>query len=89
VPPADASEVDTIVAWDDKGRRSGVFVNTTGKPRVLKVSDWDERLEGSTSVLRVDAGTGDRVARDKFDGTVHLDAYGVAVATNATDTEMD
>ncbi len=82
-------DVDAIVAWDDNGRRSGVFVNTTPKPRVLKLADWDEKLEDCRNVLRVDASTGDRVARDRFDGTVSLDGYGIAVATNAADTEMD
>ena len=88
-PPPDANDVDAVVAWDDSGRRSGVFVNTTARPRVLNVSDWEERLETCKRILRVDAGTGGRVVQDRFDGTVSLNAYGVAVATNAMDTEMD
>jgi hypothetical protein len=66
-----------------------VFVNTTARPRTLNVTDWDEGLEACKRILRVDAGTGERVAQDRFDGTVSLNAYSVAVATNATDTEMD
>ena len=86
----EAPDVDAVVAWDDNGRRSGVFVNTAAKPRVLTVSDWDDGLQACGAVLRVDTSTGDRVAREPFDGTVRLDGYGVAVVTNAaTDTEVD
>jgi hypothetical protein len=81
-------DVDAVVAWGDDGRRSGVFVHTAGGPRVLTVSDWDDGLLACGTVLRVDASTGERVAREPFDGTVRLDGYGVAVVTNvATDTE--
>ena len=52
--PLEAPDVDAIVAWNDKGRRSGVFVNTTAKPRVLTVADWDDGLGGCGEVLRVD-----------------------------------
>ena len=86
----EAADVDAIVAWNDTGRRSGVFVNTTAKPRVLAVSDWDDGLEDCGEILRVDTSTGERVAREPFDGTVRLQGYGVAVATNAAaDTEVD
>jgi hypothetical protein len=37
----------------------------------------------------VDTSTANRVARDPFDGTVRLQGYGVAVVTNANDTEVD
>lgn len=82
--------VDAVVAWDNDGRRSGVFVHTASGPRVLTISDWDDELQACGEVLRVDASTGQRVAREPFDGTVRLDGYGVAVVTNAaTDTEED
>jgi hypothetical protein len=79
----DAPDVDAIVAWNDKGRRSGVFVNTTPKPLNLTVADWDDALEACGTVLRVEASTGRRVAVEPFDGTVRLDGYGIAVVTNA------
>ena len=85
----DAPDVDAIVAWNAEGRRSGVFVNTTAKPQVLAVSGWDEGLRDCVEVLRVDANTGNRVARDPFDGSVRLNGYGIAVATNAAETEVD
>lgn len=83
------TSVDAIVAWDDQGRRSGVFVNTTARPRLLRVCDWDDGLHVCSTVLRIDASTGDRVVREPFDGTVRLNGHGVAVVTNATDTEED
>lgn len=82
-------EFDTVVSWNDSGRLSGVFVNTSAAPQVLKVSDWDEGLGACGTVLRLDAGTGDRVGRAPFDGIVRLEGYGVAVVTNATDTVAD
>ena len=88
-PPPGGEGIDAILAWDGQGRRSAVFVNTTPKPRVLKLAAWDEKLEDCRNMLRVDSGTGDRVARDRFDGTVSLEGYGLAVATNAVDTEID
>jgi hypothetical protein len=85
----EAPEVDAVVAWNEYGRRSGVFVNTAATPRRLTVSDWEDGLEVSTVSLRLDSNTGERVVTGAFDGTVRLDGYGVAVVTNAEDTEWD
>ena len=87
---AHAPDVDGVVAWDDAGRRSGVFVNTSNRPRTLNVRDLGKDLLASTEVLRVDVETGNGIAREPFDGTVRLAGYGVAVVTNAaTDLEAD
>jgi Glycosyl hydrolases family 39 len=85
----EAPDTDVIVAWDGKGRRSGVFVNTTPKLQTLTVSDWAQCLEDCELVLRIDSSTGDRVARELFNRTVRLQGYGVAVVTTAVDTETD
>lgn len=85
----DAPEVEAIVACGDDGRRSGVFVNTASRPCVLTVRDWDDGLSGSEVVLRVDERTGNRVAREPFDGVVRLEGYGVAVVTNAGTAWVD
>jgi hypothetical protein len=84
----DAPDLDAIVAWDDTGRRSAVFVNVASGPRELAISDWDDGLAASGEVLRVDTSTGDRVVRERFDGTVRFEGYGVAVVTNAA-TDID
>jgi hypothetical protein len=79
----EAPDVDAIVAWSGKGRRSGVFVHVASGPRALTISNWDEGLGESTHVLRLDSTTGSRIAREPFDGTICLDGYGIAVVTNA------
>lgn len=81
--------VDAIVAWHDEGRLSGVFVNTTARPLTLDVADWDRDLLNSTAVMWIDEGTGLRVGRQPFDGCVRLGGYGIAVVTNASDTDVD
>jgi hypothetical protein len=78
----EAPEIDAILAWNDDGRRSGVFVNTSRTRHDIIVADWDETLEGSTTVLRLDSGTGSRIVRERFTGTAHIDGYGIAVVTN-------
>jgi hypothetical protein len=88
-PTRHAPDIDSIIAWNDQGRRSGVFVNTTAKPCKLRVADWDDRLGDCTELLRIDTGTGRRVVREPFGGTIRLDGYGVAVATSVADTELD
>jgi glycosyl hydrolase family 39 (putative alpha-L-iduronidase) len=86
----EAPNVDSIVAWHDDGRRSGLFVHTGTGPRVLRVSDWDNGLGDCEEVLRMDSSTGTQISREPFDGTIRLDGYGVAVVTNAaTETDKD
>jgi hypothetical protein len=87
---ADGQGVDAVVAWDDAGRLSGVFVNTASQPRELVVSDWDEKLLSCNQVLRTDAATGSRVVREPFVGSIRLGGYGVAIVTNSpTAAELD
>jgi hypothetical protein len=88
-PGRDAPGVDAIVTWDDRGRRSGAFVNTTAKPRELDCCAWDGSLGDCVEVLRIDRGTGGRVVREPFAGRIRLDGYGIAVATNCRDTDAD
>lgn len=76
-------DIDAIVACDKTGRLSGVFVNTGGGQRKINVPELDNRLSGCDEVLRVDMTTGDRVVRERFDETVSIDGYGVAIVTNA------
>jgi hypothetical protein len=83
-------DIDAVAAWNDGGRFSGVFVRTADTPRTLTVCDWDDRLSACEEVLKVDAGTGRRVVREPFNGTVRFDGCGVAVVTNAAaDAELD
>jgi hypothetical protein len=84
-----APSIDSIVTCNDKGRRSGVFVNTTAKACSLSAADWDGGLGDCVELLRIDRSTGGRVSREPFDGTIRLDGYGLAVATTATDTDVE
>ncbi len=88
-PDRRPSGIDAILAWNDAGRRSVVFVNATARPCKLTGTDLDGRLTKCTELLWMDKNTQGRVAREPFEGTVCLDGYGVAVATNASDTEVD
>jgi hypothetical protein len=80
--------LDAVVAWNDDGRRSGVFVNTGAATRTVAISDWDEGLAGCARVLRLDASTHDRVAQEPFSGNVALNGYGIAVVSSAP-TEVE
>lgn len=91
--PAPASgetgPVDAVVAWDEVGRRSAVFVNTSAMPSKIRACDWDAGLAECGEMLRLDASTGNRIVREAHEGIVGLDGYGIAVVTNAADTELD
>ena len=67
----------------DDGRLSGVFVNTGARPRPWPSRTGTRSCNGCREVLRLDAGTGGRVVREPFNGTVRLDGYGVAVVSTA------
>jgi hypothetical protein len=86
----DAPDVDAIIAWSPEGRRSGVFVNTGNQARELAVSDWNKDLLASGEVLRIDTSTDGRVVRERFDGSLRLNGYGVAVvSSDPVEPEMD
>ena len=86
----DSRDVEAVVVWGDDGRRSGVFVNTGPQPRALITSDWVSAPNDCRQLLRLDAGTGGRLVREPYDGTVILEGYGIAVVSNAAqDTEID
>jgi hypothetical protein len=84
----DAPDVDAVAAWNCEGRVSGLFVNTSAEMRVLNAVNWHEALQGSSALLRLDYSTGGRVVQQAFDGTIRLEGYGIAVATNAADAEL-
>lgn len=79
----EAPEIDAIVAAGAGGRLSGVFVNTAERVAELPATAWDRALDACDAVLRLDAGTGGRIVRAGFDGTVRIEGRGIAVVTNA------
>jgi hypothetical protein len=91
-PPArlDHPEIDALVAGHEDGRLSAVFVNTSRQPVVLDAVEWDGALGTCNEVLRLDEGTGGRVACAPFDGAVRLEGRGIAIVTNnAASTIID
>jgi hypothetical protein len=83
-PPRQLANVDALVTRSqDGGRRSGIFVHTGRGQLVLTIDDWHPELSGCRTILRIDAGTGPRVVRERCDGTLRLEGYGVAVATSS------
>lgn len=84
LPPrmAGMPEIDAVVAWNEDGRRAGVFVNTAPGPRLLVPAQWDPALAGCRDLLRLDRTAGERIVREPFAGTVRLDGYGLAVVTD-------
>jgi hypothetical protein len=88
-PRLDAPEIDAVAAGDNNGRMSGVFVNTSPVPCEIVAADWDSELNACSDLFRVDTGTGNRVVRERFDGTIRLNGYGVAAVTNKADIVID
>ena len=82
--------LDGLVASGDDGRLAGVFVNTGREPFTLRTADWDDSLRGCRDLYKVDAGTGNKVVKEPFSGTIRLDGHGVAVVSNAVnEPEID
>ena len=77
-----APNVDAIVSCGPSSRRSGVFVHTGPGQLHLHAADWDPSLRACGEVLRLDASTGNRIARQPFNGNISFDGYGVAVVTS-------
>lgn len=84
----EAPGIDAIIARDDSGRVSGVFVNTLGRPCELTPAEWDGELASCEHVLRLDAGTGDRAIREPCRGVVRINGYGLVVVSNR-ETDID
>src|SRR6185295_1311743 len=67
-PMRRAPNIDSVISRNDKGRRSAVFVNTTGNACSLTVADWAGGLDDCIQTLRLDGSTGGRIARGPFTG---------------------
>ena len=64
-------------------RRVRQHVGQAVEAQVLRLGRGARQVQAAAAL---DAGTGNRMVREPFDGTVSLDGYGVAVVTNATRT---
>jgi hypothetical protein len=77
-----AQGIDMVVAHGDDGRRSILMVHQSEQPATHNIASLAPELAGYHTLLKIDGGTGNRIVRFPFDGTVQWDGYGVAVATN-------
>ncbi|MGD9713120.1 MAG: hypothetical protein AB7V46_13765 [Thermomicrobiales bacterium] len=78
----DMPDVDSVVAWTDDGRISGVFVHAAKGELMFDPSDWDDRLGRCTTQLCIDERTGNTVRSEVLSGRIRFDDYGVIVVTN-------
>ena len=78
------SALDVAVARADDGRRSALIVHRAGRHATYALSELATQLSDSCTLLKIDEGTGNRLAQATYDGTVTFDGYGVAVVTEAT-----
>jgi hypothetical protein len=76
-------DLDAVVARGEGGRHSALLVHTQERSAAYAVTELDGRLAGCTRLLKIDAGTGNRVVETACEGTVAFEGYGVAVVTNA------
>lgn len=77
--------IDMVVALGDDGRLGGVVANTSSEQRAISIQDWDPVFARCSDVFRIDRSTGGKVVRQKFDGTLHINGYGMAILTNRPD----
>jgi hypothetical protein len=76
-------DLDAVVARGEDGRLTALLVHLQEKEATYTVSELDARLAGCGRLLKLDAGSGGRVAELPCEGTVTFAGYGVAAVTNA------
>ena len=74
--------VDVAVARGEGGRRSALLVHLKDQTATYPLSELAGGLADCHTVLKIDGGTGNQVAKVKCNETVTFEGYGVAVATN-------
>ena len=81
-----SSGIDAVIARGEDGRQSALFVHLTDKTVTYTVSAFDSRLADGHLLLKIDEGTGNRIAESTCNGSITFQGYGVAVVTNALPT---
>jgi len=84
---ASGREVDVVVARGDDGQRSAVVVHLKGYSATYALAELTGSLADYDTLLKIDAGTGNRIVEMRFDGRIRFEGYGVAAVTNATALE--
>jgi len=74
--------LDVIVARNDKGRTSAVFVNTSRNATEVIPESFAPELDACGTLFRLDRTTRDRIATESMNGRFVLNGYGIGVITN-------
>ncbi len=74
--------IDAVIARDANGRLSAVLVNTSPQVRTIDLASLGSGVEGCRELLRLDGSTRDSVVREVCKGTVRIEGYGLAVASD-------
>jgi len=77
-----APGLDAIVARNDKGRTSAVFVNTSRSAIKVTPESFAPELDSCITLFRLDATTRDRIVAETMSGQFTLNGYGIGVITN-------
>jgi hypothetical protein len=81
--------LDTVVSRGDGGRLSALLVHLSDKVGTYPGVELGQDLSDCDVLLKIDEGTGNRVVRTKYDGTVTFQGYGVAAVTNVGPFESE
>jgi hypothetical protein len=78
----DRPPVDVVVARGEDGQQSALVVHLQEQPATYEWAALAGDLPDCHRLLKIDASTGNSVVEARFDGTINLDGFGVAVVTN-------
>jgi len=82
--------LDVIVAKDEHGKFSAVFVNTSRSSVTVTPESFAPELAGCDKLFRIDETTKDKVIAETAKGSFALNGYGIGVISNkSTDTIID
>jgi hypothetical protein len=73
--------LDIVAADGEGGRRSVLIVHRRGEVARCSLDELKDETARCHTVLKIDGGTGGRVAQSRFDGGVDFQGYGLAVVT--------
>jgi hypothetical protein len=74
-------DIDIVLARGEDGRRSALIVHLKEQSASYDLKRLVPGLPGFRSLQKIDAGTGNQIATERFDGTVRFDRFGVAAVT--------
>lgn len=83
-------DCDAVIACGPEDRCSGVYVNTSRRTlHIPNVSDQISDLSNCHTLLRLDDSTSGKVVYEPFNGSIHLEGYGLVVVTNSPQSYLE